>query len=151
MMKSKKNKYPRVTPIDIKDKDSITDLIAEFHSSGVFGPGRIAKAVDIYTEMIQQKSTVFLGIAGALVPGGMRKILTDMITEGMVDVIVSTGANVTHDLIEAFGGKHVRHVPYESDQELRDKSIDRIYDVFVADESFMKLEDNLQPIFKEIW
>jgi len=150
-MKSKKNKYPRVTPIDIKDKDSITDLIAEFHSSGVFGPGRIAKAVDIYTEMIKQKSTVFLGIAGALVPGGMRKILTDMITEGMVDVIVSTGANVTHDLIEAFGGKHVRHVPYESDQELRDKSIDRIYDVFVADESFMKLEDNLQPIFKEIW
>ncbi len=150
-MKSKKNKYPRVTPIDIKDKDSITDLIAEFHSSGVFGPGRIAKAVDIYTEMIKQKSTVFLGIAGALVPGGMRKILTDMITEGMVDVIVSTGANITHDLIEAFGGKHVRHVPYESDQELRDKSIDRIYDVFVADESFMKLEDNLQPIFKEIW
>lgn len=150
-MKSKKNEYPRVIPIDIKDKDSITELIAEFHSSGVFGPGRIAKAVDIYTEMIKQKSTVFLGIAGALVPGGMRKILTDMITEGMVDVIVSTGANVTHDLIEAFGGKHVRHVPYESDQELRDKSIDRIYDVFVADESFMKLEDNLKPIFKEIW
>ncbi len=150
-MKSKNNKYPRVTPIDIKDKDSITDLIAEFHSSGVFGPGRIAKAVDIYTEMIKQKATVFLGIAGALVPGGMRKILTDMITEGMVDVIVSTGANVTHDLIEAFGGKHVRQVPYKSDQELRDKSMDRIYDVFVADESFMKLEDNLQPIFKEIW
>ncbi len=150
-MKSKKTKYPRVTPIDLKDKDSISDLVAEFHSSGVFGPGRIAKAVDIYTEMIQQKSTVFLGIAGALVPGGMRKILTDMITEGMVDVIVSTGANVTHDLIEAFGGEHVRHVPYESDQELRDKSIDRIYDAFVADESFMKLEDNLQPIFKEIW
>ncbi len=150
-MKSKKNKYPRVTPIDIKDKDSITDLIAEFHSSGVFGPGRIAKAVDIYTEMIKQKATVFLGIAGALVPGGMRKILTDMITEGMVDVIVSTGANVTHDLIEAFGGKHVRQVPYKTDQELRDKSMDRIYDVFVADESFMKLEDNLQPIFKEIW
>ncbi len=150
-MKSKNNKYPRVTPIDIKDKDSITDLISEFHSSGVFGPGRIAKAVDIYTEMIKQKATVFLGIAGALVPGGMRKILTDMITEGMVDVIVSTGANVTHDLIEAFGGKHVRQVPYKSDQELRDKSMDRIYDVFVADESFMKLEDNLQPIFKEIW
>ncbi len=150
-MKSKNTKYPRVTPIDLKDKDSISDLIAEFHSSGVFGPGRIAKAVDIYTEMIKQKSTVFLGIAGALVPGGMRKILTDMIREGMVDVIVSTGANVTHDLIEAFGGEHVRQVPFKSDQELRDKSIDRIYDAFVADESFMKLEDNLQPIFKEIW
>ncbi|MHA1345796.1 MAG: deoxyhypusine synthase [Candidatus Heimdallarchaeaceae archaeon] len=150
-MKSKNNKYPRVTPIDLKDKDSITDLIAEFHSSGVFGPGRIAKAVDIYTEMIKQKSTVFLGIAGALVPGGMRKILTDMIKEGMVDVIVSTGANVTHDLIEAFGGKHVRQVPFKSDQELREKSFDRIYDAFVADESFVKLEENLQPMFKEIW
>jgi deoxyhypusine synthase len=101
--------------------------------------------------MLENKSTVFLGIAGALVPGGMKKIITDMIRNDMVHVIVTTGANVTHDIIEAFGGEHVRQVPYTSDSELREKSIDRIYDAFVADESFMKLEDKIQPIFQEIY
>ena len=150
-MKPKKEKYPKVIPIDVDGNISITKLVEEFKSSGVFGPGRIAKAVDIYSSMIKEGSTIFLGLAGALVPGGMRKIITDMINKNMVHVIVSTGANVTHDIIEAVGGKHVRQVQYSSDQELREKAIDRIYDAFVSDESFMKLEDHIQPIYTRIF
>lgn len=146
-----KDKYPRVSPINLGEDATINEIANEFKNSGVFGAGRIAKAIDIYSEMLEKKATVFLGIAGALVPGGMKKIITDMIRNDMVHVIVTTGANVTHDIIEAFGGEHLRHVPYTSDSELREKSIDRIYDAFVADESFMKLEDNIQPIFKEIY
>ena len=150
-MKKKNSHYPSVDPIDIVENMSINDLVNEFKKSGVFGPGRISQAIDIFTKMLESKSTVFLGIAGALVPGGMRNILTDMIRKDMVHVIVSTGANVTHDIIEAVGGKHLRHVPFKSDEELREKSIDRIYDAFVGDDSFMKLEDKIQPMYKEIW
>jgi len=150
-MKKKNSHYPSVDPIDIDENLSINNLIEEFKKSGVFGPGRISQAVDIYTEMLESESTVFLGIAGALVPGGMRNILTDMIRRDMVHVIVSTGANVTHDIIEAVGGKHLRQVPFESDEELREKSIDRIYDAFVGDDSFMKLEETIQPMYKAIW
>ncbi len=150
-MKDKNSQYPSVDPIDIDENLTINSLIEEFKKSGVFGPGRISQAVDIYKKMLESDATVFLGIAGALVPGGMRKILTDMIRKDMVHVIVSTGANVTHDIIEAVGGKHLRQVPYKSDGELREKSIDRIYDAFVGDDSFMKLEDKIQPIYKEIW
>jgi len=146
-----KDKHPRISPINIDEDATINEIASEFKNSGVFGAGRIAKAIDIYSEMLEKKATVFLGIAGALIPGGMKKIITDMIRNDMVHVIVTTGANVTHDIIEAFGGEHLRHVPYTSDSELREKSIDRIYDAFVADESFMKLEDNIQPIFKEIY
>ncbi|MFW9853349.1 MAG: deoxyhypusine synthase [Candidatus Thorarchaeota archaeon] len=150
-MESKQEKYPKVIPIDVDGNISISKLIKEFKASGVFGPGRIAKAVDIYSEMIEGESTIFLGLAGALVPGGMRNIITDMINNNMVHVIVTTGANATHDIIEAVGGKHVRQVKYSSDQELREKAIDRIYDAFVADESFMKLEDHIQPIYSKIF
>ncbi len=145
------NKYSRVNHIKVNNGQTVEELLSEFRSSGVFGPGRIAEAIEVFTEMLQNKATVFLGIAGALVPGGMRKVLVDLIRNDMVNVIVSTGANVTHDLIEAFGGRHMHKVPYTSDAELREKSIDRIYDAFVSDESFMKLEDGLQPIFQEIW
>ena len=150
-MDSKKDKYPKVIPIDVNGNIVISQLIEEFKSSGVFGPGRIAKAVDIYSKMIEEGSTVFLGLAGALIPGGMKSIITDMINNNMVHVIVTTGANVTHDIIEAVGGKHIRQVKYSSDQELREKAIDRIYDSFVADESFMKLEDHIQPIYSKIF
>ena len=150
-MKRKKNEYPKVEPIKIDEGYSIEKLIEEFQQSGVFGPGRVGKAVDIYVKMIEEKAMIFLGLAGALIPGGMRQIITDMIRKDMVHVIVSTGANVTHDIIEAVGGEHLRQIPYKSDKELREKSIDRIYDAFVSDESFMKLEDNLRPIFEDIW
>jgi len=146
-----KHKPSRVNPIDMNNISSIDELIDEFDKSGVFGPGRIAKAVNIYSKMLNEGAKVFLGVAGALVPGGMRKILTDMIRNDMVHVIVSTGANITHDIIEAVGGEHIKDVPYKSDAELREKSIDRIYDAFVGDDSFMKLEDHIQPIFREIW
>ncbi|MCE7747179.1 MAG: deoxyhypusine synthase [Candidatus Heimdallarchaeota archaeon] len=146
-----KDKHPRISHINLDEDATINEIASEFKNSGVFGAGRIAKAIDIYSEMLEKKATVFLGIAGALVPGGMKKIITDMIRNDMVHVIVTTGANVTHDIIEAFGGEHIRQVPYSSDSELREKSIDRIYDAFVADESFMKLEDNIQPIFSEIY
>ncbi len=146
-----KDKHSRISPINLDEDATINDIANEFKNSGVFGAGRIAKAIDIYSEMLEKKAIVFLGIAGALVPGGMKKIITDMIRNDMVHVIVTTGANVTHDIIEAFGGEHIRQVPYSSDSELREKSIDRIYDAFVADESFMKLEDNIQPIFSEIY
>ncbi|MHA1304569.1 MAG: deoxyhypusine synthase [Candidatus Heimdallarchaeaceae archaeon] len=145
------NHYPRVNHIKVKENQSVSDLMEEFKASGVFGPGRIAEAIDIYTTMLKDKATVFLGLAGALVPGGMRNVITDMIRNKMVDVIVTTGANATHDLIESFGGKHVKGVTYVSDEELRNKSIDRIYDAFVSDESFMLLEDNIQPILQEIF
>lgn len=146
-----KDKHPRINHINLDEDATINEIASEFKNSGVFGAGRIAKAIDIYSEMLEKKATVFLGIAGALVPGGMKKIITDMIRNDMVHVIVTTGANVTHDIIEAFGGEHIRQVPYSSDSELREKSIDRIYDAFVADESFMKLEDNIQPIYSEIY
>jgi len=145
------NKYSQVNPIKVNSGQTVEELLSEFKSSGVFGPGRIAEAIEVFTEMLQNKATVFLGIAGALIPGGMRKVLVDLIRNDMVNVIVSTGANVTHDLIEVFGGRHIHNVPYTSDAELREKSIDRIYDAFVSDDSFMKLEDGLQPIFQEIW
>ncbi len=150
-MNPKQNHPSRINPIDIDDLSSINEIITQFDQAGVFGPGRIAKAVNIYSNMLKEKATVFLGVAGALVPGGMRKILTNMIKNEMVHVIVSTGANATHDIIEAVGGQHVKDIPYESDVELRNKSIDRIYDAFVADDSFGKLEDKIQPIYREIW
>jgi deoxyhypusine synthase len=149
-MKENCNSLKKIHPLNIRKDMDIKDLITEY-KKGVFGGGKIAEAVDIYTDMLKNECTIFLGVAGALVPAGLGKIIADLIKDGMVHVIVSTGANITHDLIEAFGGSHLKGIDIkEKDAELRDKGIDRIYDAFIEDESFVLLEKNICNILDEM-
>lgn len=134
----------------IDEHMSALDLVKEMDASGVFCAGSLAKAVDIFVEMVSDPDAkVFLGIAGALVPAGLGGLFADLIRAGYVDVIVSTGANITHDIIEAFGEHHERGVSGD-DSELRSKGINRIYDAYVSDKTFMTFEERIQQIFGEI-
>ena len=100
----------KVNPINIDKSMKVSDLIEEFDKSGVLGAGRVSRACNILVDMIQDDDmSVFMSLGGPLIPGGMRSIVTKMINEGHVDLIVSSGANITHDLVEAFGGAHYRH------------------------------------------
>jgi Deoxyhypusine synthase len=130
---------------------SVGELVDGFGYTA-FNSRRIADAVDIYEEMIETGAKKFFGLAGAMVPAGMRNIISDMIDWGWIDVLVTTGANLTHDLIEAFGCHHYLRSSSESekDAELRREGINRIYDVFVSDEAFITLETNLWEIFEDI-
>src|SRR5438445_13867062 len=49
---------------------------------------------------------IFFGLSGAMIPGGMRRVVRDLIAFHAIDVLVSTGANLSHDLYETLGGRH---------------------------------------------
>jgi len=88
--------------------------------------------------------------AGALVPGGMRKIFVKFIRSGKVDVLITTGAMLTHDLIEAFGIHHMQGSAYANDAKLADDNIVRIYDVFLDKNGYVELEKGVQEILPKI-
>lgn len=91
--------------IKIAGKLSVNELVQQFANSGSFGAGRLSTACDIYERMVRDEDcTIFLGLAGAVVPAGMRSLVADLIRERLVDVVVSTGANMVHDTVEALGG-----------------------------------------------
>ncbi|MHA2090464.1 MAG: deoxyhypusine synthase family protein [Candidatus Kariarchaeaceae archaeon] len=140
-----------VNHIDLTQVDTVGSLIDQMAQSGVFGAGSLAKAIHILSEAYKNESTVFVGLAGAMVPGGMRKVISQAIRDGRIHCLTTTGANITHDLIEAFGGSHLRNVPFQSDVELRDRGIDRVYDSFVAAGSFTSFEEQISVIIKDIW
>lgn len=123
----------------------VKDLVREWKNSGVMGGGRVANAVDIFKKMTEdEECKVFFGLAGAMVPGGMKDIVVDMLERGFIDVFVSTGANLTHDLVESLGFNHYKGCE-GSDIELQKKGIDRIYDSFMPNKVYEKMED----FFKE--
>jgi deoxyhypusine synthase len=89
----------------------------------------------------RKRPTVFFGLAGAMVPSGMNGVVSTMVRRNMIDVIVSTGANMYHDLVEALGEHHYLGSPDTDDRILREESIDRIYDTY-ADETKFRMIDN---------
>ena len=140
----------RVNQINVTSDMSISDLVSQFDQSGVLGAGRVARASNILADMISDEDMkVFMSLGGPLIPGGMRNIVTQMIRSGHVDLIVSSGANITHDLLEAFGGAHYRHEG-KDDEELNEEGIGRIADINVGSDDFTIFENEITRIFEEI-
>ncbi|MFP3984459.1 MAG: deoxyhypusine synthase [Candidatus Bathyarchaeia archaeon] len=135
----------------LKTQMTVNQLIQEFAKSGSFGAGRIASACDIYEQMVRdQECTIFLAVAGAVVPAGLRAVIADLIRKRFVDVVVTTGANMVHDLLEAMGGHHYKGHWNVDDSLLYQYHIFRIYDIFVPEEDFNKLDYKLTEMFDEI-
>jgi deoxyhypusine synthase len=84
--------------------------------------------------------TVFLTLSGALVPAGFRHVIHDLITGEYVNVLVTTGANMVHDMVEALGYRHIIGSFQAEDRRLRDENIGRIGDVFIEQKAFQALE-----------
>ncbi|MFX0062140.1 MAG: deoxyhypusine synthase [Candidatus Hermodarchaeota archaeon] len=145
------NHSKRVSQVHVKENMLISDLITELKGSG-FGAGRLADACEIFRDMVYDPETkVFCGLAGALVPAGQREVIVEAINRGFIDVLVTTGATLTHDLIESLGFHHERGYENEEDSRLREQGISRIYDVFVSDEAFTQLEIHLHSMLASLY
>ncbi len=136
-----------VHQLKIEPGMSVDDLVRGMSRCG-FGARRLAEAVAIYENMLSGDFTKFLTLSGAMVPAGMRNVVSDLIRQGHVDVLVITGANLVHDIIESFGC-HCLGTPESDDAALRESGVSRIYDVFLRDEDFVGFEELMQRILPD--
>jgi len=129
----------------------VAQLIKEMDACGVLGAGKIGKAARLVTEMFKNPDyTVFLTLAGALVPGGLRSIIAQLIEEGYVNVVVTTGANMVHDMVEALGYRHKVGTFRAEDEQLKQKELGRIGDIYIEHKAFKDLERWLYTLLEEI-
>ena len=131
----------RVEQMRLRAGMSVGELAEEMRRAGVIGAGRVGRAVEIVAEMFSDPDyTVFLSLSGPLVPSGMRLIFTDLIRDGYVDAVVTNGANVVHDIVEAMGKTHMVGRTDVDDVELHERGINRAYDIFIEDDTWQALE-----------
>jgi deoxyhypusine synthase len=130
---------------------TVGQLVDQFGKSGAYNGGSVWEAVNIYEAMLRDtEATKFFGLAGAMVPGGMGGIIADLIERGHIDLLVTTGANLTHDIIEAIGCKHYHGTESCDDAELFREEINRIYDVFLPNSAFIRFEEFMQDVLADI-
>ena len=138
----------KINPIKIKKDMKVSELVDGMKDMG-FGAGKIAEASRIMKKMFEDKECkIFLGVAGAMVPAGMKKVILDLLDDTYV--FVTTGANLTHDLIEALGESHYQGEESADDKKLNEEGIDRIYNVFMKNSVYEKLEDFFEKNFDEL-
>lgn len=130
---------------------SLDELAREMKDTRVLGGGRIGEAVDVIAEMFQDPSyTNFLTVAGPMVPAGFRLVFGDLIDRGFLDAIVTTGANLTHDIIESLGLRHYQGSFNVDDRKLIRSGYSRIADIFVKESSFERLDKTVRRFLTEI-
>jgi deoxyhypusine synthase len=139
--------------IDLEKSKTVLELVEAYKSASIQARN-IGTCFEVYENMLNDRDrpTVIMGLSGALIAGGLRKVISDMIKYGIVDVIVSTGAILYQDLYQAMGYKHYKGSPDMDDTKLRDLYIDRIYDTLVDELKFEecdrligKLTEKLEP------
>lgn len=126
-----------LTPDDTK---SILSLIESYDNSGAYNAGRLAEACKLYEKMIEDKTTIALTLAGAFTPTGLGGYIISAIKAGLIDFMISTGANLYHDIHLALN-LPVHQGTYNVDDELLLKQgIVRIYDIFIPDETLLETD-----------
>ncbi len=113
-----------------------------------FQARNLASAADTLDLMLADEGCgVILTIAGSLCSAGLKDAIALMIENGMVDVIVSTGANIVdQDFFEALGYRHYHGRPDLNDDELRELGIDRIYDTLIDEDELRVCDMTISEI-----
>lgn len=122
-------------PLQIDRDRSVPGLLDKMEKISFQGRN-LALAHQIWLQMLQENAVVLMGIGGALVPAGMRRLIAYLIKNRCIDVLVATGANIFHDLHETLGRHHYIGDPKLPDAELLEEKVDRIYDTFASEEEF---------------
>ncbi len=136
--KAKKNPYMKgrmVEPLNIRAHDSVGGFVEEVFGASGFNARRLAEACEVFRRMIESESTVALTLAGAMTPIGMSGPIIELMRNGFVDFIISTGANLYHDFHRAFNFPVVQGAACADDAILHKHGVARIYDTFIGDET----------------
>src|SRR5438874_10400836 len=145
-------KHP-VQHFDVAKVHTVSEALEAFNATS-FQSRMLGKCYKIWLHMLSDpdRPIIFFGLSGAMIAGGMRRLLRDLIAFHAIDVLVSTGANLSHDLYESLGGRHYMAHHHIDDPTLRKMRIDRVYDTYADDVTFTKADefvenfaDSLQP------
>jgi deoxyhypusine synthase len=119
---------------------NVAELLRGMSRTGFQGR-KLGESVEIWKRMIEDpECTIFLGLSGAMIPAGMQQCLAELVRHRYVDAIVSTGANIFHDICEHAGVRHYLGHHHVDDGELYRQGIDRIYDVFAFESEFREID-----------
>jgi len=131
-------------------KRSVAELLEAMADTAYQGRA-LGEAYRILKAMVTHPSnTIYMGLAGSMATAGMWKIVKWMVRERYIDVLITTGANISEDIYEAMGFKYYKGSPNVDDAELLKHKIDRFYDVYADEYQYREMERLIKDFIKTL-
>jgi deoxyhypusine synthase len=119
--------------------------------AGAFQGRKLGEAFETLKRMIDGSTLICAGLAGSMASAGLWPLLTWLVERGYVDLMVSTAANVTEDLLEQRGVSFHRVDPeHVDDRALWEKGFYRFYDHVVSAVEYDRMEDFTGEFFTRL-
>lgn len=146
----KKNSFlcgKKISAKRLKKGLKVSDLVENYYQA--YNSARLNEACRLLVEkMLDPKRDVTIGItlAGALTPAGLSGMIVSMMEKGFIDFIVSTGANLYHDMHFALNFPLYKGTWQVDDTTLYNHGIVRIYDIFLTTDTLLNTDKYEQKI-----
>lgn len=133
-----------LTPLEnlgLENIDTFSGLVKSMKETALSGR-QLGEALEIVLEMVQDDSClVVLTVAGPMTVAKLGSSLAAMIDRGLVGAVVTTGAVLTHGLVESIGLAHYRCDPLLADDvSLNSSGYNRIYDTLEKESNLDEIE-----------
>lgn len=131
----------KVEPIRVHNPKKVSELLTEMGNTGFQGKN-LGRVVDVWEGMLRDPDvTILMGYAGSLSTTGQWKIINWLIENRFIDILVSTGANISEDIVDAMGFGYWQGDHHVNDMEVFKNNMNRYYDVFGKEEDYMKMTE----------
>jgi deoxyhypusine synthase len=129
---------------DMKGLDKSSLLHCGFQATN------IGKAIGIIEKMKEENATIFLTFTSNLVASGLRGIISEMCKKKFVDVIITAGGSIDHDLIKSSNDYALGSFVMD-DKQLHREGLNRIGNIIVPNECYEYLENFMKKVFGELY
>ncbi len=133
-----------------KEGITVKDLVQSYGQIG-YQSVELAKAADVFVKMKKNNAKIYLTFTSNMVTSGLRGFFAQLIELKIADVIVTTVGGIEEDIMKATG-EDFRIGKFSSDDvELHEQGINRIGNILINNESYMKFEDWLNPVLDKLY
>ena len=139
-----------VESLDLSKIKSVDDLVRGMKKTA-FGGRSVGEAADVLEAMVRDKDCFVVGtFSGAMTVAKMGLLICDMIDRGMINAVVTTGALMTHGLVEGTGMTHFKYDPKMDDKALFKRGYNRVYDTLELEKNLDDLELIVFEVFESL-
>ena len=142
---------PQILPRRVHPNMTVAELIDQQFQA--YNSARLNEAARLYAqEMLSPEKDVTVGLtmAGALTPAGLGGCLITLMEYGFVDFIISTGANLYHDIHHALAMSLHRGDFRLDDTKLQEEGVIRIYDILFEDKVLLDTDAFVRECLKSL-
>jgi len=141
-----KHGFEPLERIDLDRISSFSDLTSQMARTSL-AARQVGLAVDIMCAMFSDPHcTVVATLSGPMTVAKQDLVIADLIANGWIDAIVTTGAIIVHSLVQDLGKAHFKHDPTWDDAALYEAGYNRVYDTVELERSLDEAEELVRQI-----